>query len=195
MNNMHTFLSRLCHSPIPRCAAVTLVALAWSSLAFCGEIHDAAAAGDLEKIKALLKANPDLVNSKNTNGVTPLMFAADVGDIETVKLLLASNADVNARDDHGITPLLMVVGPDRKNMDMAELLLASNADVNAKDIQGETPLGYAARNGYKNMAELLLAQGANVNAKDNKGETPLRLALDKGHKDVADLLRQHSGSE
>ena len=45
-----------------------LVALVWSSLAFCGEIHDAAKDGDLEKVKALLKDNPDLVNSKDNNG-------------------------------------------------------------------------------------------------------------------------------
>ena len=62
---MHSFFSRLSHSPIPRHAAVTLVVLAWSSLAFCGEIHDAAKAGDLEKVKALLKDNPDLVFSKD----------------------------------------------------------------------------------------------------------------------------------
>jgi hypothetical protein len=49
--------SRLCHSPIPRCAAVLLVALAWSSLAFGGEIHNAAKNGDMEKVKALLKSN------------------------------------------------------------------------------------------------------------------------------------------
>ena len=40
--NTHSSFSRFCHSPIPRRAAVLLVALAWSSLAFCGEIHDAA---------------------------------------------------------------------------------------------------------------------------------------------------------
>jgi len=31
--------------------AVTLVTLVWSGLAFCGEIHDAAAAGDWEKTR------------------------------------------------------------------------------------------------------------------------------------------------
>ena len=72
MMNMHSFFSRLCHSPIPRRAAVMLVALAWSSLAFCGEIHDAAKDGDLEKVKALLKDNPDLVFSKDNDGATPL---------------------------------------------------------------------------------------------------------------------------
>ena len=53
---MQSLFSRLCHSPILRLAAVMLVALAGSSLAFGGEIHDAAKAGDLEKVKALLKA-------------------------------------------------------------------------------------------------------------------------------------------
>ena len=53
--NMLSSFSRLCHSPIPRLAAVMLVALAWSSLAFCGAIHDSARDGDLGKVKALLK--------------------------------------------------------------------------------------------------------------------------------------------
>ena len=39
-----------------RCAAVMLFALVWSGLAFCDEIHDAARAGDLEKVKMLLRA-------------------------------------------------------------------------------------------------------------------------------------------
>ena len=60
-----------CHSPIPRLDAVillALIALVWSSPAFCGEIHDAAGNGDLEKIKVLLRRNPDLVLSKDKNG-------------------------------------------------------------------------------------------------------------------------------
>ena len=53
-------------------AIVLMIILAWSSLAFCGEIHEAAKGGDLEKVKALLKANPDLVSSKDQAGATPL---------------------------------------------------------------------------------------------------------------------------
>ena len=54
-------------------------------------------AGDGEKVKALLKGNPDLVFSKDTNGWTPLHFAADRGDKDLVELLLANKADVNAK--------------------------------------------------------------------------------------------------
>ena len=59
MNNTHLFFSRFCHRSIPSFAAVMLVALAWSSLAFCGEIHDAARAGNVGKVSALLNDNPE----------------------------------------------------------------------------------------------------------------------------------------
>src|ERR1017187_9440312 len=103
--NTDSFFGQLCRSPIPRRAAVLLVALAWSSLAFCGEIHDAAKAGDLEKVSALLKDKPDLVSSKNNDGSTPLHLAATKGDWKVVELLLASKAEVNAKDNSGVTPL------------------------------------------------------------------------------------------
>jgi hypothetical protein len=40
-----------------------------------GEIHDAAAAGDLNRVKALLQADPKLLESKTAYGETPLMSA------------------------------------------------------------------------------------------------------------------------
>ena len=89
------------NSSIPRRAAVTLVALvalAWCGLAFCGEIHRASQDGDLEKVKALLKDNPDLVSSKDMLGDTPLHWAARHGHKEVAELLLASEADVDVRD-------------------------------------------------------------------------------------------------
>ena len=59
-----------------RRAVLLLVVLAWSSLAICGEIHNAVKSGDLEKIHALLTNNPDLVFSKDYGGWTPLHWAA-----------------------------------------------------------------------------------------------------------------------
>jgi ankyrin repeat protein len=77
---MHSFFSRLSHSRVPRRAVVlvALVTLAWSSVAFCDAIHDAAMNGDLAKVKAMLKANPDLVFSTE-DGETPLHLAAMYG--------------------------------------------------------------------------------------------------------------------
>ncbi len=70
-----------------RRAVVALLVLVWSSLAFCDEIHDTAKSGDLEKVKALLKASPDLVLSKDARGYTPLHLALQKGHKDVVELL------------------------------------------------------------------------------------------------------------
>ena len=156
--NTHSFFSRLGHSPITRRAAVMLVALAWSSLAFCGEIHDAAKAGDVEKVKALLKSNPDLVFSKDDkNGATPLHLAVDNGRKDVAELLLANKADVNAKEDGGGTPLHGAAIEGSK--DVAALLLANKAEVNAKNEDGKTPFHVAAFYGYDDMLALLRQHG------------------------------------
>ena len=155
--NITTFLSRLFRSPIPRVAIVTLIALACSTLAFCGEIHDAAKAGDLAMVKALLKENPNLVLSKDNNDFTPLHYAANEDHKDVVELLLANKAEVDAKEKNGFTPLHAVALFDHK--DVAELLLTHGADVNAKANDGSTPLHYAALYGHKDVAELLRQHG------------------------------------
>ena len=59
----------------PCSRAVTVAALVWSSLGFSAEIHQAAARGDIEKVKALLQNDPAVASSRTVNGWTPLHFA------------------------------------------------------------------------------------------------------------------------
>jgi ankyrin repeat protein len=103
--NINAFLRRLFHSPILRLVIITLMALACSTSAFCGEIHDAAAVGDMARLKALLKDNPELVFSKDSKGETPLYRAVHGGYKDVVKLLLAYKANANAIKEDGMTPL------------------------------------------------------------------------------------------
>jgi hypothetical protein len=85
-----------------------------------GGIQEAARQGDLDKVKALVKGNPDLVSSKDSIGFTPLHCAAANGYKEMAEFLLANNADVNARDDDGETPLHFAA--DLGHKDLAEML-------------------------------------------------------------------------
>jgi ankyrin repeat protein len=164
-----------------------VVALAWSSLAFCDYIFLAVDAGDLERVKALLKDNPDLVFSKDSDGMTPLLKAAMNGNKDLVELLLDNKADVNAKNDFGLTPLRFAA--TRGYKDVAELLLAKGADVNAKDGRGETPLHGAAENARNlEIVKLLLANKADVNARDNYNGTPLHTAAYFRSTDIAELL-------
>ena len=112
------------------------------------------------------------------------------GNIEAVKQHIAAGADVNAKDENGVTPLHWT-----ETKEIAELLIAKGADVNAKDDwSGSTPLHRAATFGYKEIAELLIAKGADVNARTGSGETPLDLAIKyKNTGYVVDLIRKHGG--
>jgi ankyrin repeat protein len=153
------------------------------------EMMRAVADGDLNKVKALLQENPDLIFSKDKNGETPLLMAVSAGHQDIAELLLANKADVNAKDDSSQTALHFAAqGDDTK---MAALLLTKGADIHARDNQGNTPLLDAASNGNKNMAELLLTKGADIEAKDNSGCTPLIWAAIQGHRDVAEVLLAH----
>ncbi len=190
--NAHSLFSPSYHFPFSRRAVVTLlalVALVWIRPAFCDEILDAARDGDVKKVQALINGNPDLVLSKDGNGLTALHWAAGRGHRELVELLMASKADVNAKSGNGSTPLHLAAFNGHK--DVAELLLANHAEVNAKNNDGWTPLHGATRYDHLDVAELLVANGADVNAKVNNGSTPLHMAAALGYKGLAELLLDH----
>src|SRR6185436_4705997 len=137
----------------------------WTKLlASPSRIFAAIKKGDLEKVKALLKANPDLVFTKDHTDWTPLHYAAHWHQRDIAELLLVNKADVNAQASDGLQPLHCASAQGYN--DVAELLLAHNADVNAKDNDGMTPLHFAADEGHKNVAELLLYNEADVNTKN-----------------------------
>jgi len=157
-------------------------------------LRDAAIAGDMEKVMALLKGHPDLIFSRDHAwyGWTPLHLAAAYGHKDMAEFLLAQRADVNARDKIGGTPLHYAA--DRGYKHVTEVLLANQADVNAQqEYERFTPLHLAANNGHEDVVELLLANNAEVNAQDRCEVTPLGFAASKGHKSVVEVLRQHGG--
>jgi ankyrin repeat protein len=177
-----------------RKAFIVFLALAWSGLAFGGEIHDATGKGDLGQVKALLKENPSLVSSKDDAGATALHFAAQFDRKDVAELLLANKADVNAKTNDGLSPLQAAVQFDHK--EMVELLLANKANVNIKANNGYTCLHVAAGKDYIDVARVLLANSADVNARENNGETPLGWAIRFGHLRYGKVVdRQQSESQ
>ena len=77
---------------------------------------------------------------------------------------LAEGADVNAKDDIGLSALS--VAAISESEDARALLLSYGAKVSPRDSGKRTPLYYAAHNGHARIVEMLVEAGANVNAKD-----------------------------
>ena len=91
------------------------------------------------------------------------------------ELLILNGAEVDAKDNHNMTPLIVSAAACKKWRDryVAEILISYGADVNASDDMGRTPLHAAAEMLNKYFAEMLIIHGANVNARNRKGKTPL----------------------
>jgi ankyrin repeat protein len=84
------------------------------------EICHAAGAGDLGKLKALLKAHPHLVSTSYDYGKTALHWAVKGGHKHIVEFLLARGADVNAEDAVGQTPT--IYAQRKRHADIEKLL-------------------------------------------------------------------------
>jgi ankyrin repeat protein len=114
--------------------------------------------GDIQKIKKLIRANPNWVRSKDASGWTPLHLQAANGCVEAVKLLIQHGAPINAKDIAGNTPLHLAARYGFVNV--VKVLIASGADVNAKDANGMTPLQIASKMGHQAVVDLLRKQSS-----------------------------------
>ncbi len=147
---------------------------------------------------------------------TPLMQAAQDGDLRAVNDLLAKGAAIDEKGPFDSTALRQAAEFGRS--DVVKLLLDRGADINMPDAGGDTPLMVASQKGHaevvkilvdrgakvdkKNfngwtalgyvskpdIAALLLDGGANVNSVNNYGAVPLSSAAMLGRKEVARLL-------
>ncbi len=154
---------------------------------FSSDIHEAVRNGDLALIKALVEKNPELINSKDQDGRTPLHWACRGKNHEIVVYLLEKGADVNALDKDQVAPLHSLAV--RNLTKTADLLINHGADVNILDYEKHTPLHYAAMYNMTNVASLLIKNGAKLELMDDYGRTPLLLcARERGRPEMTKLL-------
>lgn len=175
-------------------------------------LHLAAKYGHVNTVRKLLAAKASPNPRMSNDGFTPLHVAVQEREEEVISVLLAAHADIEAKDEHGRTPLHW--GPFAYNRqpkhiyhDIGEphdtvftdpgpargmkLLLDAGAKINAVDDEGDTPLHEAARLGSVRGAEILLARGAKADVKNKAGETPLSIAKESEHRrGVLDLLKR-----
>lgn len=149
---------------------------------------------EIERLQAMLKNSPDLINATPTSGgLMPLHEAASKGYIYVAKFLLTNNANVNLKTAQGYTALHYAAEGGHKAM--AELLLANEAQYDAKvNISNRlgknqfTALHIAADKGFAGVAAVLIAKGALVNNQDKNGYTALHYAVAKEDFPITKLL-------
>ena len=111
-------------------------------------------------------------------GMTPLLYAARDGRLETARMLVAAGAELELGDGNGIRPLLMAA--INGQIDVATFLVERGANVNADDFWGRSPLWAAVE--YRNLD---MNNNDQDSPKDNGVDRApvldlIRLLLDKG---------------
>ena len=115
------------------------------------------------------------VSHKNGYIWTPLMYEAMGGTTELVSTLIKAGAELEARDEHGNTPL-MFAASHNKNPEVVSVLIKAGAELEASNEAGATPLMSAAQWQSPEVVSVLIEAGADVNAVDEHGYTPLMSA-------------------
>ncbi len=132
-------------------------------------IFEAAVTGQASRIRELTAANPNLANSPNEDGFTPLGLAAFFGQPEAVGALLESGAAVNALSQSKVSYVpsntaLHAALAGKRNPAVVERLIAAGADFEVVDSNGKIPLQVAAHSGDVENGERLLKAGARADA-------------------------------
>jgi len=158
--------------------------------------------GDTAAVRRELARRPDLANAREdwspeqaraaglhfAGGATPLVRAAESGEIEVVRALVDSGAQVDepCSCETAESPLWAAIVAGRS--EVAAYLLDQGADPNLPAAHAVTPLHAAVIRGAEDLARTLLERGADPNARDSGGRTPVNWAELHGTPELTALL-------
>jgi hypothetical protein len=121
-----------------------------------------------------------------------LIFAIEIGldqhnkDLSKVLDIVKKTGNVDAKNDHGLTALMVATSNNFHKV--VDALLYAKADPNLVDGNKLTALHRAATLRDPYITKLLIDHGANINAKDKTGLTPLHKAIIYHNSAVVKLL-------
>jgi len=175
-------------------------------------LFEAIRSHDLAKVDEVVSEHPDVLNQRSAQGISPLSWAAYlgqqpvvealrvkrgapdfyeaciVGDEGSVQAALAAGQDVNAFAPDGFTPVGLAAF--FRHPGIVKHLIDAGADVNlrSRNAQSVGPLHAAAARSDIEIIELLLLRGADPNLPQEKLARPLHSAAANGSTVAVALL-------
>ena len=174
------------------------------------EIKNAIKKHKLQAVKALVEANPEIVNITNESGEIPLFVALREERADIFKYLVDKGSNIEHKNTKSGSTVLHLVC-QLTNLDIYRILSDNSADIEVTNDEGETPLYIACEHGHHREATLELISdlldtaeeqedseeyediyeremNKYINKKSGKGYFPLYVACIKGDNDIVKLL-------
>uniref|UniRef100_A0ACD5XGV2 Uncharacterized protein n=1 Tax=Avena sativa TaxID=4498 RepID=A0ACD5XGV2_AVESA len=181
-------------------------------------LHLAAIKGCLESCRFLVEESGVDVNSVSKTGRTPMLYAAQEGNVQIIRYLLDHGGDPAMPDERGSTPLHDVamqghseavrlllskgapvdpvdhrgaplhLAASNDHVEVVKVLLEHAADLNKVVLHIASPLVMAFSGQALKCIKLLIEDGADVNAPGYPALTPLEIAVHEGLTDIVKLL-------
>ena len=151
------------------------------------ELAEAAAAGDVDRIDALIGegVNP---NAKGLEWLTPLIFAMTGKNTQNFKRLLELGADPNHTMVYGESA--MHCAAHENGSERLKILLAHGGDPNVgvRSRPLPTPIFWAIAGPSAENVQILIQAGADIHLRDSAGNTPLLKAITSNRFDMVHML-------
>lgn len=108
---------------------------------------------------------------------------------DAVKRLIEEGADINAKDNNGLSPLFFAALFE--DWDSVKTLIEFGADINTKNINDDSPLAFAVKDKRNEMVYELIKLGADINIRCYRGATPIFFAVFNKDWELAKFLKLH----
>lgn len=134
------------------------------------------------------------LDKTNENGWSLLHYSCYYENIQITQLLVEEKADVNAKDNTGVTPLMILCRYNNKKVnDFVDVLLSYGADINMQDNIGWTALMYASSNfNTHTQLKYLLDKKANMEIENNNGDSVIQIASFYERSENIKILLEHN---
>ncbi|XP_013199735.2 ankyrin repeat domain-containing protein 27 [Amyelois transitella] len=128
------------------------------------------------------------VNLSDSNGFTPLHFAARYGYVHLCNILIVNKANVNCINKRGQTPLHLAALNNKPLV--LRTLLDNGANINAMDVIGNTPLHDASEMGNIGAAKILISYKPDITLLNGFEKSALAVAKEKVHLTIIDMIEK-----
>lgn len=155
--------------------------------------HIATKQGDLETIKVLMEAQPELSMTFDQTNTTALHTASEQGHIDVVKFLLEKNSSMATIAKSNLKTALHSCAR-KGHLEVMKALLEKVPEIATRaDKKGQTALHMAAKGqNVEIINELVAVDNGLINMVDKKENTALHIATRKGRKEIVLALLTHN---